>query len=135
MKQGRFSKQRELIYETLVDSNNHPSAEMIYQSLKPHLPSLSLGTVYRNLNHLVQEGRAVRIPSVTDRYDGVTHEHPHFLCLCCHELYDLDIPIHEPLNPTVENLGHKVHRHELIFKGICLHCLSKKTPCNPDSVE
>lgn len=132
MKQSRFSKQRELIYETLVDCNNHPSAEMIYQSLKPHFPSLSLGTVYRNLNHLVEEGRAVRISSVIDRYDGVTHEHPHFFCLRCQKLYDLDIPVQEPLNPTVETLGYEVHRHELIFKGICLHCLKENTPCNQE---
>ena len=57
----RYSRQRELIYEALMHTDQHPTAEMIYQWLKPTNPNLSLGTVYRNLNLLVDEGAAVRM--------------------------------------------------------------------------
>lgn len=125
MRQTRFSKQRELIYNTLMESVAHPSAEMIYHSLKSSVPSLSLGTVYRNLNLLVEEGRAVLIPSTVNRYDGTTREHPHFVCTCCDAIYDLRLPLDLQLDQTVEQLGHRVSRHDLIFKGICSHCLTK----------
>ena len=71
----RYSRQRELIYQALQSTKEHPTADMIYQALKPENPSLSLGTVYRNLNLLASEGRIVRIPSSVDHYDGDTSPH------------------------------------------------------------
>lgn len=123
MRQTRYSKQRELIYERLMGSREHPSAESIYQALKANHPSLSLGTVYRNLNLLVEEGRAVRIPFAVNRYDGTTREHPHFFCTTCESLYDLDLSLDNTLDALVESQGHSVDRHDLIFKGVCASCL------------
>jgi Fur family peroxide stress response transcriptional regulator len=125
MVQTRYSKQRELIYNALVSTKEHPSAEMIFKKLKPSCPSLSLGTVYRNLNLLVEEGRALCIPSTVNRYDATTQDHPHFYCTCCGNLYDLDIPIDQSMHLAVEKLGYHVHSQDLIFKGICPHCLTK----------
>ena len=51
----RFSHQRERIYQAVRDSGEHPTAEMVYQTLKPEMPRLSLGTVYRNLHQMAQE--------------------------------------------------------------------------------
>ena len=51
----RYSRQRELIYEAVKGSKEHPTAEMVFQWLKPENPGLSLGTVYRNLSLLSQE--------------------------------------------------------------------------------
>ena len=65
----RFSHQRERIYQAVLESRDHPTAEMVYQQLKPELPRLSLGTVYRNLSRW--PGRAawrswtVRRPAMT----------------------------------------------------------------------
>lgn len=135
MRHTRYSKQRDLIYDYLMASREHPSAEMIYHSLKPSFPALSLGTVYRNLNLLVEDGRAVRIPFAVNRYDGNTQEHAHFFCTSCERLYDLSLPADPSLDATVERLGHRVSRHELLFKGICSHCLgaddSKETNVTP----
>ena len=52
----RYSRQRELIYQALCQTDEHPTAEMVYRWLKPENPALSLGTVYRNLNLLADEG-------------------------------------------------------------------------------
>ena len=57
MKGKRYSRQRELIFEALKASHEHPTAEMMYQWLKPENPNLSLGTVYRNLNLAGRRGR------------------------------------------------------------------------------
>ena len=56
----RYSRQREMIYRAVVGSKEHPTAEMVYQWLKPANPNLSLGTVYRNLNLLAEEGILIR---------------------------------------------------------------------------
>lgn len=57
MAQRRFSRQREQIYRAVYGRRDHPTAEMVYQQLKPDMPRLSLGTVYRNLHQMAQEGR------------------------------------------------------------------------------
>lgn len=124
MSKLRYSRQRELIYDTLKCSKQHPTAEMIYQMLKPENPSLSLGTVYRNLNLLAEEGIILRMPFPVDRYDANTHEHPHFLCKTCGNLYDLEMSVGEKLDDLVNELGYQVERHDLIFRGTCKDCVS-----------
>ena len=88
----RYSRQRELIYEALRQTEQHPTAEMIYQWLKPANPSLSLGTVYRNLNLLADEGAIRRMAFPVERYDAKTMPHPHFCCDQCGAVYDLHLP-------------------------------------------
>lgn len=122
MSGSRYSHQRELIYEQLAGSREHPSAEQIYQTLKPENPSLSLGTVYRNLNRLAEEGRAVRMPFSTDRYDACTVSHPHFYCEHCGRLYDLEIDLDSESEKAVRKLGYRVERCDMIFRGVCPRC-------------
>ena len=87
----RYSRQRELIYEAVKGSGQHPTAEMVYRWLKPANPSLSLGTVYRNLNLLTEEGRIVRMAFPVERYDADTSLHTHFRCDRCGGVFDLKI--------------------------------------------
>lgn len=128
--QRRYSKQRELIRRSLQSRTDHPSAEMLYQNLKPQEPSLSLGTVYRNLNQLVADGHALRMSFHSDRYDANTAEHPHFYCTHCHKLYDLDLPVDEMLDQIVSGAGHRVERHDLIFRGTCSACVERGAAAN-----
>ena len=68
----RYSRQRELIFEALKHTTEHPTAEMVYQWLKPENPNLSLGTVYRNLNLLADEGRITRMAFPVEPYSSVS---------------------------------------------------------------
>ena len=81
----RYSKQRELVMQTVQQLCDHPTAEEIYDKAAQECPNLSLGTVYRNLNSLVEAGRVrrVSIPGKADRFD---HTLPWHLEHC------LDIP-------------------------------------------
>ena len=63
----RYSKQRELVMQTVENLCDHPTAEEIYDTAAKECPGLSLGTVYRNLNSLVEAGRVRRVcGGVTD---------------------------------------------------------------------
>ena len=123
----RYSLQRELIYQKLVETDEHPTAEMLYQWLKPENPNLSLGTVYRNLNLLAEEGVIVRMPFPVERYDARTHPHPHFRCKACGRVYDMeDLPYDSGLDQAAEQCsGHQVDRHDLVFFGTCSACTQK----------
>ena len=119
----RYSRQRELIYEALRQTEQHPTAEMIYQWLKPANPSLSLGTVYRNLNLLADEGAISRMAFPVERYDAKTMPHPHFCCDQCGAVYDLHLPYDAELDrQALLASGHDVTGHEVVFHGICTKC-------------
>lgn len=123
----RYSKQRELIYKAVLDSREHPTAEMVYQWLKPANPNLSLGTVYRNLNLLAEEGILIRMPFPVERYDGDIHPHSHFRCKSCGRVFDLLLDH----NPAIDALaakaapGFRVEGHDLTFTGVCPECGEK----------
>ena len=119
----RYSRQRELIYEALRQTEQHPTAEMTYQWLKPANPSLSLGTVYRNLNLLADEGAIRRMAFPVERYDAKTMPHPHFCCDQCGAVYDLHLPYDAELDrQALLASGHDVTGHEVVFHGICTKC-------------
>lgn len=120
----RYSRQRELIYQAVVGSREHPTAEMVYQWLKPVNPNLSLGTVYRNLNLLAEEGILVRMPFSVERYDACTGPHNHLRCERCGRVIDLDLPYDAALDAAAGASAPEaaICRHETIFYGLCGRC-------------
>ena len=81
----RYSKQRELVMQTVENLCDHPTAEEIYDTAAKECPGLSLGTVYRNLNSLVEAGRVrrVSIPGQADRFDHTLAWHSHLYSSAC----------------------------------------------------
>ena len=80
-----YSRQRQLIWDAVTQGGGHPTAEELYQRLKPDNPALSLATVYRNLRQLEACGRLrrVAVPDGSDRYDGRLDPHEHMICETC----------------------------------------------------
>ena len=80
----RNTRQKKLIYDIIVNSYAHPTALQIYKEAINVIPDISLGTVYRNLNMLVDNDSIVRIkmPDGIDRYDKCL-EHAHIICSNC----------------------------------------------------
>ena len=123
----RYSKKREAILTAIRETKCHPSADWVYQTLKPTHPDLSLGTVYRNLDFFRQHGmvRSVGVVKGQERFDAMTAPHTHFVCSCCGDVIDLDdIQLDAELDRTVcERYGLAIERHELTFHGLCQTCM------------
>ena len=119
----RYSRQRELIYHCVRKSHEHPTAEMVYRQLKPDHPQLSMGTVYRNLTLLAEEGLLRRMPFSIERYDATTEPHSHFRCSRCERVLDLTQPYDSRLDEQARALsGYQITGHALIFEGLCPDC-------------
>ena len=128
MAERRFSHQREQIYQAVYSRKDHPTAEMVYQQLKPDMPRLSLGTVYRNLHQMAQEGRLRELPGPVVRFDGDTSLHTHFQCACCGQVADMaSVPYDTALDRAAESGGWQVAGHILVFTGLCPACAEQKT--------
>lgn len=126
----RYSKKREAILSALRGTKSHPSAEWVYQTLKPTHPDLSLGTVYRNLALFRQQGmiQSVGVVNGQERFDADTSLHHHFVCERCGSVLDLDFRQEQEDSwdqAVSEQYGFKTLRHELIFYGICKTCQNK----------
>lgn len=122
------SKKREAILQALRSTKEHPSAEMIYNRLKPDYPDLSLGTVYRNLSVFVADGDAISVGTVDgqERYDSDMSAHAHFICTCCGRVFDVSSPVLDDLNHAVEQeTGGRVMTRSLSFRGECSSCITQ----------
>ena len=123
----RYSKKRAAILSAIRGTDCHPSAEWVYQTLKPNHPDLSLGTVYRNLVFFQERGdiRSVGVVRGQERFDGITSPHNHFICSHCGAVVDLSqIELADRIDRDVsEQYGLMVDRHELTFHGLCPTCI------------
>ncbi|OUQ82263.1 transcriptional repressor [Flavonifractor sp. An100] len=123
----RYSKKREAILAAIRGTKCHPSAEWVYQTLKPEHPDLSLGTVYRNLVFFQETGaiQSIGVVKGQERFDGDTTPHSHFICSGCGAVLDLDqLTLNKQLDERIsDQYGIAVQRHELIFHGLCQTCM------------
>ena len=126
---SKHFRKRDAILQSLKSTKTHPSAEMLFAQLKPEIPDLSLGTVYRNLSLFKKEGLAMSVATVSgvERFDGNTHPHVHFICNDCDAVIDLeDMLVPETLSQTAARCcGGEVTGCQLSFTGVCRNCLSK----------
>ena len=129
MKQQRNTKQRQLVLDAVRARCDHPSADQIYLDVRAIDGRISRGTVYRNLNVLVQQGEVlqVKLPH-TDRFESHLDTHYHLLCTGCGAVCDVPMPYHENLDQqAAEKTGYVIERHRAVFEGRCPDCRRKKT--------
>ena len=125
----RFSRQRQLILDTVCSLDCHPTADDIYSIVKNLIPAISLGTVYRNLNVLVEEGlvQKVSIGKATERYDSRLEPHYHMICLKCGRVVDVPLTYEHEIDAKANHCSDlKIVGHEIVFSGICADCRNKK---------
>lgn len=122
----RLTKQRQLIWDFLMSVKSHPTAEMVHKSVKKKLPNISLGTVYRNLQYLADNGYILRLGSDKDEffhYDADISNHDHFICDHCHQIIDLQKKKVQRL-PKL-SIG-KTLKQSIFYYGLCNKCLKIK---------
>lgn len=121
----KYSRQRELILETVCDFPVHPTADIVYETVRQKEPKISLGTVYRNLNQLAEYGMLLKLkmPTGGDRFDGRLDEHPHIICKDCGAVADIELDELTTLDRNVEKqTGYKVTNRTVVFAGACPQC-------------
>ena len=124
----RYSKQRELILNTVLQNRVHPTADYVYNCLKTDHPELSLGTVYRNLNLLAKHNmlKKICVPNGSDRFDGTLTEHYHLICTKCGCVSDIDLPEVRLIEDKIRlKTGFTVTNTNFAFEGLCKACSEK----------
>ena len=121
----RYSKQRETILNILHNTKSHPTAASIYEEARKTIPNISLGTVYRNLAELDQDGTIIslKVKDGSDHFDGNNLSHPHFYCRDCKKIIDLELPFAEEfVSKCASASDSEIDSHSLVFFGRCSGC-------------
>jgi Fur family transcriptional regulator, peroxide stress response regulator len=121
----RNTKQLEVIWETIKNDDSHPTADQVYAKVRENLPNVSLGTVYRNLQKLVAEGKLqVLTLGRSQHFDPLIEQHQHFICQQCGRVYDVfvEAPQQDIRPMKLSHEGFTVTSHQLSFYGTCKSC-------------
>ena len=126
MKQ-RSTRQLAATYEVLAASADHPTAEQLLQRVRTRVPRVSLGTIYRNLEKLEEQGRlrVVRLAGGVAHYDAMIGEHDHFVCEACGavtDLIDLHAPARASTSAALARRGCVVRWQTTAVYGTCPQC-------------
>ena len=123
----KYSKQRAMVLDYLLNTTAHPTAETVFAALKKKEPALSLATVYRNLNLLADMGVILRIgEGASDRFDADISPHDHFVCEKCGSMLDMpgkSLIVKEDYRKI--NTDFQIKNHSVYFYGVCGKCLKK----------
>ncbi len=119
-----YSRQREAILEIVSASHSHPTAAQVYAAVKEKIPNISLGTVYRNLAQLSQNGDILMLSvgEGCERYDGNVKAHLHLHCKVCGNIFDIPLDENNELNALALKEGFKCESTICIIEGICKDC-------------
>ncbi len=123
--QVRNTIQRSIVYDMVGSLKNHPTADEVYSEIYKAHPTISRGTVYRNLNMLAETGQLLKIeiPDSADRFDHQTHKHYHIKCTSCGDFADVSLSYMDEINALIQSeTGYKIEDHAIVFKGLCKFC-------------
>ena len=125
----KVTPQRTAVYRTLLQTNEHPSAEMVFRRVRKVFPSISLDTVNRALLTLTNMSLAFAVEGSGDakRYDANLERHQHFKCIKCKQIVDFHFEPFDRIDvPKGVRNKFTVLRKTVYFEGLCDRCTKKK---------
>jgi Fur family peroxide stress response transcriptional regulator len=126
--------QRRVVLNALLDRDDHPTVDQLFEDVKGRMPGVSRTTIYRALETLVELGLARRTNhfEASARFDGNTDHHHHLVCRRCNRVEDIDHPSLKKFTPpSLGNIAFEVLDYSIHLEGLCAECqktASKSVP-------
>lgn len=124
-KKLKLTPQRLAVYNYLINTTSHPSADVIYTDIHIQYPTMSLATVYKALKTLVDVGliQEINVGEGNFRYDGNAYPHPHLQCLGCGRVDDFkDLTLNNLNSLAGEHTDYQIVSNKVYFYGYCTNC-------------
>ena len=126
----RITPQRLAIVRVLAESEDHPSVENIHDRIEKDFPTMSLATVYKNVELIKSLGEVLELgfPDGSNRYDGnKPNPHPHLICTKCKKILDPDLASLDEMQKEVAlETNFTILYHRLDFFGVCSRCKGER---------
>lgn len=120
-----LTKQRQAVLRVIRGSDEHLTANEVFDKAKQLLPGISFATVYNSLRYLKDAGYIAEISfgNGASRFDALTSRHDHAICTKCGKLVDMEIELpSEVVNFAAEFSKFKIESIELTLRGLCPKC-------------
>ncbi len=119
----KATPQRIAIAEAL-DTFGHLSVEQLYELLKKKFHSLSLATIYKNINIMMENAfvSEVKLPEQKSVYELTKEAHAHLQCKECHQVWDIHLDLDEVVKEAAKNSAFEIESANLVLTGICDQC-------------
>ncbi len=107
-----------------IDYFGHITIDSLYNEIKNQFSSISLATIYKNINsmkdkHIIQE---IKLPNEKSVYEVTKEKHSHFICNSCSEVIDIDVDISNKLDSVSKKYDFIIEKSNLVLSGICKNC-------------
>jgi len=102
----------------------HISIDKLYEEVKNKFSSISLATIYKNINAMIENLllEEVKLPNEKSVYEIIKDKHSHLLCTKCNNIVDVDIALNTISKEISEKLNFTVQQSDLVLSGICKDC-------------
>jgi len=119
-----LTKHRDLIFQDLMARKDHPTAKMVFESVKERADRISFATVYNSLEYLVEHGmvKKLNIESESIRYDAFLDNHSHLICKTCGKVFDVPSLSLNANDVNFDEMGFQVDRIDISVIGHCNQC-------------
>lgn len=137
-KKLRQTDARRIILEELKDLTSHPTADEVYDIVRKRIPRVSLGTIYRNLEILSENGQIQKLEGggTQRRFDGNTGNHYHLRCLVCGRILDLPTqPLKEIEKAVFDLADYEIRHYKLDLIGVCPPCQTVNSKSSPPAID
>jgi len=121
----KLTPQRDAVLQVILDREDHPTANEIFEAARQRLPTISYATVYNSLRYLKVAGlvHEIKFGDSASRYDRETDRHDHAICNKCGKLVDFDLPQTAQLMQAAARKSHfKAESVHLTLRGLCSEC-------------
>ena len=121
----RNTIQCSLVFDAVKKLQCHATADEVYEEIAKDHPTISRGTVYRNLQRLCEMGEIRRreVPGGADRFDHRCDDHYHVRCTKCGRVFDVDMEYLPNLENSIRDAhGFQFTGHDIVFRGVCPAC-------------
>lgn len=122
----KATPQRLVIIES-IDKYGHINIDKLYQEVKAQFSSISLATIYKNINSMIQNLLLleVKIPNQKSVFEMVKEQHSHLVCSECEEVLDVKVDTKKIVNTLSNDYNFEINQSDLVFSGKCIQCSKK----------
>ena len=109
---------------SIMQTYGHINIEDLFSHVKQHFSSISLATLYKNINAMLDNKliSEVKIPNMKTKYEISKNPHAHMLCTGCNEFFDIELDLGSLITTASDKSHYKVEGINIILSGLCEHC-------------
>ena len=102
----------------------HVTIENLYEMMHIKFTSISLATIYKNINIMMENAfiQEVKIPNDKSVYELTKEAHSHLVCTHCGEIEDITLDITSLMEEAMKASHYKIEKSNLVFSGLCQQC-------------